>query len=84
MAVPTFVRSTTHSSAPSKTAVKPTTTTSLLDTTTPPAPNVVAGNVSGNATGVAPKMTWPRFCNSMDTPIAVIRTVSRERSRSGL
>ncbi len=84
MAVPTLVRSTTNSSAPSKARVNPTTTTSLLETTTPPAVNVVAGNVSGNAAGVAPNTSCPRFCNSIDTPIAVMSTVSLERSRRGL
>ena len=83
IAVPILVRITRKRNPPSNPSVTNNTTMSLLEMTSWPTSNLRAGNTSGNGCGVAPKISCPAFSSNSETPMAVMSTVSFDRSRKG-
>ena len=85
IAMPSLVFKTRKRKAASSTSVTTTTTICVLLKTRPPMPMFWSGSSFGNARGAAPKtaLCWQVYSMNRETPMAVIRTVRRGRSRKG-
>src|SRR5688572_8251742 len=83
IALPILVLKTRNWRAMRRMMVTARTTIWLLEMVTNWRWKVLAGNIVGNARGVAFQKSWAEFCKSSDTPMAVMRTFSFELLRKG-